>query len=468
MNRTSEREEQKAATGTETPPPRPMWPLAILVFIVFYLAEPHSWRFSASDAMHLGNSDESIQERVQYNIAKNQSRKYEAADRCGLAGRLRSVLPAGWRGTQAPRAGSTRLGRPGLPRLGRCQPAVVHRSARHSAEADGLRPALRVGPGARRRYSLEELAQLTMWVTGFMMAGGVACELGLGSFQPWRDDYRFSGLTWPAFTCWNASLFVIAGLTLTRGGRSWHRLAITALGTTLALLTKTRAGAAALVLAVLIHVSSTWSAAAKVLLAVGTGLALSLTLLVVSFSDVDVSRLLVRAVNLGREESAHGFSGRAGVWGMLLPYILERPLRGYGYESFWTERHLREIGERNWGAPDAHNGYINLTLGVGLVGAGLYAVALLLAMLRSRSDFVRSLHSHDLYPACVTFITAVNALCVASQLSPHVMSFASIVVFARLGFVQDDRPAAEDRVAPQRTISTLDDWQPAEQVGRPL
>jgi len=152
----------------------------------------------------------------------------------------------------------------------------------------------------------------------------------------------------------------------------------------------------------------------------------------------------------------------------LIPYILERPLRGYGYESFWTEGHLREIGERNWGAPDAHNGYINLTLGVGIVGSGLYIVALLLAMLRSRSDFARSLHSHDLYPACVTFITAVNALCVASQLSPHVMSFASIVVFARLGFVQDDHPAARERVASRRTTSSLYDWQPAEQVGRPL
>ena len=205
--------------------------------------------------------------------------------------------------------------------------------------------------GIVKRYTAEEITRLSLLVTGYMVGGGLCCELVLGSFRPWGDEYRFSGLTWPAFTCWNVSLFVLAILAVTRAGREWINFSLAALATVLALLTKTRAGAAALALTLVFYATSSWSARSKFFVGLAGAFAISAALLAVTLAGYDPARTVFRSINLGREESAEGFSGRAGVWSMLLPYIAARPIQGYGYESFWTPEHLREIGERNWGVP---------------------------------------------------------------------------------------------------------------------
>lgn len=423
-------------------PGRSMVGVALLVFVVFYLAEPHSWRFSASDLMHLDSTEESISERIQYNITKHQS------------------------GSNKRRAGVAVLGAYGAicllrssPRRVRIQGALgwiivaflIWSFASILWSADPLVTVRRLfvlgllctaATGIAKRFTTAEVTRLALLVTGFMMVGGLVCELGLGSFRPWAVDYRFSGFTWPAFTCWNLSLFALAILALARADRQWMHYGLAALATALALLTKTRAGSAALALALVFYLTSTWSARSKFFAGLAGALVVSAALLAVTLAGHDPARTIFRSVNLGREESAEGISGRAGVWSMLLPYIAARPLHGYGYESFWTPEHLHEIGSRNWGAPDAHNGYINLTLGVGVIGAGLYATALLLLVARSRNDFRRSGQWCDLYPACVGLITAMNTLCVASQLNPHVMSFVSLLAFARMGLVQETSCAA--------------------------
>ena len=80
----------------------------------------------------------------------------------------------------------------------------------------------------------------------------------------------------------------------------------------------------------------------QVLRGVGGPFAMSTALLAVTLAGYDPARTVFRSINLGREESAEGFSGRAGVWSMLLPYIAARPIQGYGYESFWTPEHLAD------------------------------------------------------------------------------------------------------------------------------
>ena len=55
---------------------------------MFYLAEPHSWRFSASGYMHLDSSDESISERIQYNISKHQTGSNQRRGGVALLGAL--------------------------------------------------------------------------------------------------------------------------------------------------------------------------------------------------------------------------------------------------------------------------------------------------------------------------------------------------------------------------------------------
>lgn len=69
------------------------------------------------------------------------------------------------------------------------------------------------------------------------------------------------------------------------------------------------------------------------------------------------------------------FTGRNVIWRFALDHVVQRPLFGFGYESFWGMPDL--VAEWNyletWGyrASDAHNGYLNLAVTTGLVGLAL-------------------------------------------------------------------------------------------------
>jgi len=73
-------------------------------------------------------------------------------------------------------------------------------------------------------------------------------------------------------------------------------------------------------------------------------------------------------------------TGRTDLWFYVLDAIREKPLFGWGYMAFWTPDGTSATYIQNqirWPAPNAHNGYLELALGLGLVGlAGLAATGL--------------------------------------------------------------------------------------------
>ncbi|MFX1590782.1 MAG: O-antigen ligase family protein, partial [Promethearchaeota archaeon] len=67
----------------------------------------------------------------------------------------------------------------------------------------------------------------------------------------------------------------------------------------------------------------------------------------------------------GHEET---FWGRVALWKGLLN-MSTNPLLGSGFESFWLGDRLAEIWENYWWHPNqAHNGYIEIYLNLGLIG----------------------------------------------------------------------------------------------------
>ena len=101
---------------------------------------------------------------------------------------------------------------------------------------------------------------------------------------------------------------------------------------------------------------------------------LGCTLVAVGVTCLAVSNLATATAMVGRDPH---LTGRTTLWTMSLTDIAQRPILGYGYAAFWTKtsrpaRLIRE--ESNWeDAPHSHNGYIDLTLGLGAVGLGAYA-----------------------------------------------------------------------------------------------
>jgi exopolysaccharide production protein ExoQ len=65
-------------------------------------------------------------------------------------------------------------------------------------------------------------------------------------------------------------------------------------------------------------------------------------------------------------------TGRTEIWAGLIPDVMQSPILGYGFGSFWTEarRIAHDIGE-------AHNGYLEVCLEAGMVGLLLTAIFLL-------------------------------------------------------------------------------------------
>lgn len=78
---------------------------------------------------------------------------------------------------------------------------------------------------------------------------------------------------------------------------------------------------------------------------------------------------------LGRDPT---LTGRTVLWSLVVEAIGRRPWLGYGYDAFWTgwggeSEWIWEV--IRWPAPHAHNGYLDLCLNFGIVGATLYLLS---------------------------------------------------------------------------------------------
>jgi O-antigen ligase len=77
---------------------------------------------------------------------------------------------------------------------------------------------------------------------------------------------------------------------------------------------------------------------------------------------------------VGRDAS---LTGRGPLWHEVLRVIAKRPLLGHGYAGFWNEdsREVQYLWLKiGWQAPDAHDGYLDVAVELGLVGLLLYAL----------------------------------------------------------------------------------------------
>lgn len=108
---------------------------------------------------------------------------------------------------------------------------------------------------------------------------------------------------------------------------------------------------------------------------------------------VSVGSVMFAPINdlLARLMSDPTFTGRDVIWTFALDHVAERPLFGFGFESFWGMPDLVAGWnyQESWGyrASDAHNGYLNLAVTTGLVGL---ALALWWMIARPFADYCRT------------------------------------------------------------------------------
>ncbi len=283
--------------------------------------------------------------------------------------------------------------------------------------------------GFARQFRPRDLALIALAVTAAYLIVGIAAEVALGTFRPWASDYRFAGTVHPNTQGAQMTLLCLAAFCLARfSPRDETRLrplywTLFALGLVFLYLTKSRTSCAAFAVAL----AALWMISVSVrtrLLALATaGFLVCSAALLGSLFSLDIEDAVAEFVLLGREEESGKLTGRIPIWKDLLGYIGEKPLQGYGYEAFWTEKRIEDVSDdAQWTLREAHNGYLDATLSVGLIGVavllaiGLQGIVLAAGAFRSTDDVGAAL------TFCLLIFIVFNACLESGLIAPNLIT----------------------------------------------
>lgn len=143
-----------------------------------------------------------------------------------------------------------------------------------------------------------------------------------------------------------------------------------------------------------------------------------------------------QGVLLGRSgPTTDTLTGRIPVWKDCLEYVSKRPFLGYGYNSFWTPSHIREISDsQGWGIRTAHSAYIELLLNVGYIGIITFCPIFILGIKQS-VKFLNISRNTEYAFLCVLLVFCLLVSILESIIMyPAFLTFLSMVVLSRLGF----------------------------------
>jgi exopolysaccharide production protein ExoQ len=231
-----------------------------------------------------------------------------------------------------------------------------------------------------KHFSPRQFVVLAWVCTLSWMSLGFLAELSHDAFYPWDDGYRFSGLFHPNTMGAGCALLMLASLYLAWStGR--HRALLLSVAAAAMLFTLLTGSRAALGGAFLTG-GLVWLGMTSPRKAIGGALTgafvLGFLLLTAGGELLDVAG---GAAALGRGDQESGdlgsLTGRVPLWNELLLSVAERPIAGFGFNSFWTSERIAELSQREWGdIPNGHSVYIDMVLSIGIVGAILFFAAL--------------------------------------------------------------------------------------------
>lgn len=243
------------------------------------------------------------------------------------------------------------------------------------------------------RFPVKFVPECIFFLTVLHIAVGLSVEIASRTFQPWSGDYRFSGTVHPNIQAVNCTMMLFAAVSLAENPVRRRRvlyISAAALGFVLLILTKSRTSlfCALLGLITILIIDSPNKLKTSAYLLGILGFIVILYLFIGEFRASDAKEVAL----LGRDtEETLTLTGRTSIWEKGLVFFGLRPLHGYGFNSFWTPPHIRMFSESlGWNIADVHSAYLDLLLGIGLVGLLSYMVILALGMKKVLSSYLRT------------------------------------------------------------------------------
>ena len=296
--------------------------------------------------------------------------------------------------------------------------------------------------GVSRQLTVRELVRLSLVVSMSFLAIGVGTEIVLGTFRPWASGYRFAGTVHPNTQGLNLVVLCFSSYSLARDSKR-KRLplfCLFCLGFVFLILTKSRTSCGGAVLGLITLWSLRASLRTQFLTGVGIVATVVAAVLLNLLLSMGVTDNLTQAMLLGRTEQSASLTGRLPLWTELNTYISERPLHGYGYESFWTAHHVAAVSAAlQWGIHEAHSAYFEALLNVGLVGAITLLSGVLIATWRTRQRYLTTGETgYDFLFALFVF-ALINSLTESGMVMPMFVPFLAGCGLVHLAFYRAEQ-----------------------------
>ena len=285
-----------------------------------------------------------------------------------------------------------------------------------------------------QRFTLQNLLLWVFLSTFCYLQAGVLAELALGTFHPLSGGYRFAGTVHPNSQGTNCAYLFFATLFLLKNGRRWRPflLPVAVQALLFLFLTKSRTSLLLALITLLIYRLLILPLARKGAMVLGL-LFLAGNLLL--FADL-VLPSLQRMLTLGRTNvDLATLTGRIPIWQQVAGYVAARPIQGYGYDSFWSYRHIDEIATyQSWTVTHGHSSYLDCMLGLGFIGAAALLLLLLAGIGRAlRARRVLRNESYG-FLAVLLIFAALNGLLESIFIQPSHAMFVCLLALAKLGF----------------------------------
>ncbi len=292
------------------------------------------------------------------------------------------------------------------------------------------------------RYSFKQLAAIALFVCGTTLALAFFNELRLHTIDISNPLWRFSGVFHTVAMGWNCGLLGLAALYLVTDEKRkmykyflWFVLVVSLV---FLLLTKSRMAVAAALLSMGLYLFRVVSARDKLAFVLTGTIVVCLGYLV--FGDL-LLHYGVEASTLGRgraaKESVTSLTGRIPLWLECFKWLEERPLQGYGFNSFVSPENITLIARHiGWIPNSIHSGYIDALMGLGFIGAGSLITFLVLSL---KKAYDLSQHIPAYIFVCSVLVWLYYNLFLEANLitRPMFMTFFCMIILARLAFLPE-------------------------------
>ena len=293
-----------------------------------------------------------------------------------------------------------------------------------------------------RHFSIQNFITWIFWATIGYAFLSLFSEIALLKFNPFSHEYRFAGTLHPNHQGINCGLLLISGVYLIGKGQKFKKLiiAILIIAAILLFLTKSRTAFISTLMALglfgVVRLSFKYKLAAILI-------AIILTCTLLLLVGDALFPAFQNAMMMGREQetkNVYSLTGRVPLWKICFKYISKRPIQGYGYGAFWTEKTIREISaSEKWTIGESHCAYIELALGLGLIGLFFYVCMLIGGAIQAGYKYKKSLNIDYLIFSLVLIFCIVDGVLESGIVFPGMLMFICISIFMYLGF-QDEPP----------------------------